>query len=352
MDACRKQAAFECGPRPGGTHVRQFDGVGAQPYAPEMERAYVDWVRIENYRCIKSIDLHLTPLHALIGPNDSGKSSILSAIQYRHVAGYWSTGHLIAFDRVHGRFSIATYPSFQPNAPVGVSQNDEAWWIFNSTMLRLDPDALREASPLIPSAQPLWFADARGLGLAAVYDGLLGRDRDAFIAIEHRFRSLFPTVKSLRLVNTTTNAKAIGITLLDGTEVPARDMSEGMLYWLGYAICEYVAPRGILLVEEPENGLHPARIREVMRVLREISTRTQVLIATHSPLVVNEMTADEVTLVTRTSEDGTKVTPMSATKNFAQRSKTYDLGELWLAYADGDHEKELVAKSDPAVKAG
>jgi len=128
-------------------------------------------------------------------------------------------------------------------------------------------------------------------------------------------------------------------------------MSEGMLYWLAFAIIQHITPPAILLIEEPENGLHPARIREVMRVLREVSQRTQVLLATHSPLVINELTPDEVTLVTRTPDRGTICTPMTATKNFAERSKIYALGELWLAYADGEFERELVSDAAEA-KAG
>ena len=41
----------------------------------------VDRITIENLGCIDSIDIELTPFHALIGPNDSGKSTILRIIQ-------------------------------------------------------------------------------------------------------------------------------------------------------------------------------------------------------------------------------------------------------------------------------
>jgi predicted ATPase len=281
-----------------------------------VERPFVDRVRIEKFRCIKSLDLRLTPLHALIGPNDSGKSSILAAIKHQ-----W-------FNMTHPR-------------------------VERVEILRLDPDHLREPQPLIAKGQPLWFGSERGHGLASLYDALLTRDRDSFIKIDHQFRSLFPTVKALRLENVSSSTKAMGMTLSDGTEVGPSEMSEGMLYWLAFAILEHIAPGGILMIEEPENGLHPARIAEVMRVLRDVSTRTQVLIATHSPLVVNELQPDEVTLVTRRSvEEGTKAMLMSETKNFAERAKTYALGELWLAYADGDHEKELVAPPSFASKAG
>lgn len=97
----------------------------------------------------------------------------------------------------------------------------------------------------------------------------------------------------------------------------------------------------MILVEEPEKGLHPSRIAEVMRVLRKISETTQVVLATHSPLVVNELKPEEVTLVTRTKEAGTTFTPITEPPNFKKRSDAYALGELWLNYADGISEAPL-----------
>jgi hypothetical protein len=220
-------------------------------------------------------------------------------------------------------------------------------------LLRLDPDDLRAPAQLFSKDQPLWFRNERGQGLPALYDALLSRDIPAFLAIADRFTELFPTVKALRMVNPDAGHKTLGLTLTDGTEVGPEEMSEGMLYWLAFAVIEYLRPVGILLIEEPENGLHPSRIAEVMRILRDVSKWTQVLMATHSPLIINELKPEEVTIVTRTPEAGTICTPMTATKNFAERSKIYALGELWLSYADGDLERELVGTGTPsATKAG
>jgi predicted ATPase len=220
-------------------------------------------------------------------------------------------------------------------------------------MLRLDPDALRAPTDLVPTAvKAPWFTDERGTGLAGLYDALLGRDRGAFIRLEERFTALFPTAASLRLDNTEDGKKALGLTLRDGTAVSADAMSEGMLYWLAFAIVEHLAPVEMILIEEPENGLHPSRIREVMKVLREVSERTQILLATHSPLVINELAPEEVTIVTREPERGTICTPMRETKMFEARSKVYALGELWLSYADGDGESELVPASAAPINAG
>ncbi len=155
----------------------------------------------------------------------------------------------------------------------------------------------------------------------ALYDALLSRNIPAFLAIAKRFTELFPTVQSLRMVNSDEARKPLGLTLTDGTEVGPEAMSEGMLYWLAFAVIEHLSPVGMILIEEPENGLHLSRIAEVMRILREVSQRTQIPIATHSPLIINELAPEEVTIVTRRPETGTICTPMTQTKNFAERSK-------------------------------
>ena len=78
-------------------------------------------------------------------------------------------------------------------------------------------------------------------------------------------------------------------------------------------------------------------------MLRSVAeSGTQVVMATHSPLVVNELRPDEVTVVTRTAEHGTLVTPLEDTPHFAERSRVYELGELWLRYANGRDEAPLL----------
>ena len=119
-------------------------------------------------------------------------------------------------------------------------------------------------------------------------------------------------------------------------------MSEGLLYWLAFAALPYVSPVKLILVEEPENGLHPARIAAVMQVLRQLSeSGTQVVLATHSPLVVNELKPEEVSVVTRTPEAGTKVRRVSDIPDLDKLQSVFSLGELWLSYANGIDERGL-----------
>src|SRR5262249_1707773 len=168
-----------------------------------------------------------------------------------------------------------------------------------------------------------------------------------FLAIQERVRVLFPGIKAIGLENVSRSTKEIRAEVASGEWIPARLLSEGLLYYLAFAALQHLEQPAVILVEEPENGLHPARIAEVMRILREISKQTQVLIATHSPLVVNELQPDEVSVVTRKPGTGTRVTCLKDTPDFVARSKVYALGELWIAYANGEDEAPLLEGREP-----
>jgi hypothetical protein len=221
--------------------------------------------------------------------------------------------------------------------------------------VHFQPAWLRAASPLLLDGRPIDFFDESGYGLPALYDALLGRRNQVLVPIQAELRRLFPTVDHISFRNVRAGAgeqgvwKAIEVTLKDGTPVPAVRMSEGMLYFLAFAALQHAEPTSLLLVEEPETGLHPARIRDFVVMLREIAKTTQVVMATHSPLVINELRAEEVSVVWRAEVEGTQVVRLADTFDYAQRSKILSNGEMWLAYADGVEERELRERPRPAL---
>jgi len=320
-------------------------------------KPHVERLRVRNVRCIEEVDFPLTRLHALIGPNDSGKSTLLEAISvFSTGAPLGDTSEVSIFWKGQGLTSIGggvishdayvVTKNLRPGYDYleGDARKSLLEMVVPSRMLRLDPDAMRQPTNLIAHGKPLEYGP-RGEGLAAVYDALLSRRLDVFLEISKRFTTLFPTARAIQLTNPSQTTKALGVELTDGRSVGSAQLSEGMLYWLAFAALPHLASTPLILIEEPENGLHPSRIAEVMRVLRDVSNTSQIILATHHPLVINELKPDEVTLLTRTPERGTIATPLARTKNFEQRSKVYALGELWLNYADGDFESDLVAES-------
>lgn len=290
---------------------------------------------------IRNRTLRLTRLHALIGPNDSGKSMTLRGLSraaradmIQEVGRVKSiTRGVITFAEVLGGAAF----DWSPRPP---QQRDEVSGWSGGRFLRLDPDEMRKPYPLISDGQPLRFHTDRGAGLGALLDAVSTRSRKVFDDISKQFCELFPTVDEFSFW-TSDGGRRIGVKLKSGERVPAESMSEGMLYYLAFVLIRHLEPTPLLLVEEPENGLHPSRIVDVMRILRDVSKTTQVVMATHSPLVVNELQPDEVTLVTRTEAEGTKFTPIASTPNFARRSSAFALGELWLSYADGVTEAPI-----------
>lgn len=353
--------------------------------------------------------MDLTPLHAFVGPNDSGKSTILRGIRtVLHSATsqfrFGPFGELLPFDPLfdtlgspsnrnvtsaHGQvacgveggwYGIAKKgdaildqlgnegadlgsPPMQEkvrngwNSPSELLQQVERTRPFLTKnlsgvrLLRLDPDAMRAASP--PALEPVDYLDDRGTGLAGVYQAILGRGDEASDQLRHSIRQLFPGIKRIgvktKIFGSTTKL-TLEAELTNGSQIETPAMSEGLLYFLAFSLIPYLSPVSVLLIEEPENGLHPARIQEVIRSLRAFveKTGTQVLMATHSPLVINELQPDEVSVVTKASvAEGTKVTRIKDTPNFAKRSSVYGLGELWLAYADGNVEAPLFEAGVP-----
>ncbi len=352
-----------------------------------MDPVFIDHVEAHNYGCLYDVKLDLTPLHALVGPNDSGKSTILRAvrvmIEILRQSGKQSPGDGVqnsgfepdrnprifaklgplsmsltgkASQHAHVSYSLGSYASMGIQGNSNLSGLDarnltnpdflkalqDVGPIFGgATVLRLDADELRKDSALIPKHAPVAFGGDRGHRLAGIYDAINNRGDGSFGKISDQVRGLFPTIKNIRLENVTDKTKALEIELTDGTKVSAEFMSEGLLYYLAFAAVQYLERPAVILVEEPENGLHPVRIAQVMKIFREISKTTQVIIATHSPLVVNELSPEEVSVVTRTTKHGTSVRRLSSAANFADRSKVYSLGELWLSYANGVDENAL-----------
>ncbi len=318
--------------------------------------------RARGYGCLTDVSASFTPLHAFIGPNDSGKSTLLHGLRtvvqlasgkFEHKDGVWSSfdpGIRLSIEFQEGSYSFEVTRSGLVNKHVKTL--DEAFLQrLRVRLLRLDPDALRAPSGLVPETSPVGFLDDRGHGLAGVYFAIRNRNDDAFAAIVDHVRKQFPTIKNLRVKAVTSSEVALEAELANGTRVMADRMSEGLLYYLAFTALRYLDPVSLILVEEPENGLHPARIAEVIKVLRAVvqESGAQVVMATHSPLVVNELEPDEVTLVTRPSmEQGTVLTPLRQTHNFQKRSSVYALGELWLSYADGVDEAPLITGRDPS----
>lgn len=96
------------------------------------------------------------------------------------------------------------------------------------------------------------------------------------------------------------------VTDSSGTIYPARSLSDGTLRFLALTVLEQdPTANGVICLEEPENGIHPKRIPAMLRLLEDIAVDVdepsgfdnplrQVIINTHSPVVVNQIHDDDL----------------------------------------------------------
>ncbi len=83
----------------------------------------------------------------------------------------------------------------------------------------------------------------------------------------------------------------------------------------------------MLAVEEPELTVHPGVISSVAETLKEASKRSQVIITTHSPDLMNTLSDDNI-LVVQLNAGITKIAPINNKQREIVRRRLYGIGDL------------------------
>ena len=92
-----------------------------------------------------------------------------------------------------------------------------------------------------------------------------------------------------------------------GIEVPSWVASDGTLRLLALTLPAYLTDfRGVYLIEEPENGIHPRAVEAVYQSLSSVYN-AQILMATHSPVILSIADAHQVLCFARNAEGATDI---------------------------------------------
>jgi predicted ATPase len=370
-------------------------------------------LRVQNFKCLLDVKADLAPFTVLIGPNDSGKSSVLDAIQLalraategsdrlgvelaelvwrrdpqrtiqwtlkgtgapggfsydlamprrQNVRESFEGGDLVLKRNEGGGYAInygervglgamgrsiveyllslhASPQLIPPKEFSALASNARALAaaLAPPTKYRLEPEALRQSSTV--SENPV--LSPTGGNLAAVLDALItGADRSAIISLEKALSDAVPSLSgiALRVVPGTPGTKAVDFVLSgDGPRVtiPASQASEGALLLTAFLALVHGNTPDTLLIEEPENGLHPSRLKTVIDLFRGIAEgrvgnrARQVIVTTHSPILLNYVRPEEVRIVRRDAEKGTQIVPMTAAPDIGKLLEEFAVGELW-----------------------
>ena len=319
-------------------------------------------VRIQGYKCLRDVTVPLGPFNVLIGPNDAGKSSFMQALaepskallrrQPTDVRPVSKGGWTVELDGATGTLthdaSHFNAPAFR--TPAGrteqlnfLSQQQAVFWFAKHAELgATDPvslDAVQVAahSPATFAKLDL-FVSSRGSGTASHLAALALGDRDRFDAIEAATRDVTKgRVKNIVVKDIGSSTYALSFKLADGTLVQATEMSHGVLLFVGFqALVQRDGMPGVLLIEEPERGLHPRRLAELVGTFRKLTARgVQVIFTTHSPDILSSCKPDEVRIFHRPEpESPTEVLLLPSDFEQHPRDRSMSLGQLWTAHGE------------------
>ncbi len=86
-------------------------------------------------------------------------------------------------------------------------------------------------------------------------------------------------------------------------------------------------PPSTVIIDEPELGLHPSAIPILAELIQNASQRTQLIVATQSPALIDNFNVEDVIVVNR--KDGASTFERLQEKDFNVWLETYSVGELW-----------------------
>ena len=126
-----------------------------------------------------------------------------------------------------------------------------------------------------------------GSNLPWVIDSLAKTDPEQFERWVEHVRTAIPDIEQIGTVLRDEDKKRyVQVTYRGGLVIPSWLVSDGTLRLLALTLLSFLrGTRGVYLIEEPENGIHPRAVETVYRALSS-GYDAQVLCASHSPIVL------------------------------------------------------------------
>lgn len=306
-------------------------------------------VSFRNFKALRSARLDLGPFNLLIGPNGSGKTSLIQALlRLRTLARMPLADGAAEAERMPDSAEISF--GFMPPhdgleavlscrheavcdllqvAPLPRGEGADDWEglrgrILSYRVYLLDHAAI--ARPVYPVSSDELAAD--GGNLAARLAALREREPAAYAELHTELLRLFPEYSEL----VPEPGRGTFSLKLSGTAemVAADELSQGTLYTLALlALAFDPKPPALVCVEELDRGIHPRLLRDVRDILYRLSYPAdyghdrepcQVIATTHSPLLLDLFRdqPEEVVIAEKTGRAAT----------FARLADRADLREL------------------------
>lgn len=228
-------------------------------------------------------------------------------------------------------FRLAPDRSALANLPADQDQFPAALWVRQLLMegvhrIQLNVEKMRIPSP---AGSPSTFRPD-GSNLPWVVHELEARDPDALARWIEHVQTALPDIRSIGTHEREEDrARYLQITYDNGLTAPSWLVSDGTLRMLALTLLAYTPSTGsILLIEEPENGVHPRAIDAVVQSLQSVYDG-QVFIATHSPLVLSLVKDRDLLCFTKDHDGAVAIVRGNHHPRLAQWRSALNLGDLF-----------------------
>jgi predicted ATPase len=335
-------------------------------------------VSIRNFKCLRDVQIELERFTVFVGPNASGKSSILQGLDllsrsFRDQEGSVDGELVQALSRgsndpvelvAECGGQVYRYRTRSPSSPVSgpfMAPPGKAWsgqgrgvapdfnsadwkhWTPNqnsqsplphSVLLRL------EASKLIlpNSAGPgptVMAPDGSGLHPALASMAL--NDPDSWQKLQANLRRIIPTIRRLRHT-ATPSQPALLFDTVGADSLPSNQASEGTLLVLGMLAALHASGRpSLILLDDLDRGLHPKAQKELISLLRgllDTNRDLQIIATTHSPYLLDCMEPNEVRMTHLDDDGSTMCAALTHHPKFRKWKDEFHSGEMWSLFGE------------------
>ena len=166
-----------------------------------------------------------------------------------------------------------------------------------------------------------------GRNAVTVVASMKRADRNRLV---QEMQSLYPEIEDVRVAPAGAGAMQLFIEESGGVEISAERLSDGTLRFLFLlAILLQPEPPPMIVIEEPELGLHPDVIPKLAALLIEASERTQIVITTHSRMLVDALGEDPESVIVCEKHNGESTFERLDGERMKVWLEKYSLGDLW-----------------------